>query len=326
MSHAYIHNLLQQHVPTPELRTILDEIMQQPGRVFSASPKWVSIVQDTVHALGGDHAAASMAAAAVEFTIAATDVVDDLADAEWPSAETVPARALNATLLLSHLSHQVVTDLVDQIGVERVRQISRAITTGMATACAGEDADLRFETRPLVDLEAAHTMTMQKSGALMGMACQVGALVATDTSQISDLVGTLGRHIGVIAQLLNDIAGINPDAARLGSDLTRRKKTLPIAAALLTAQQTNHPAILEWAHSRVPLDETAARHLAAQMRDLGALQYAWVVALAHRHEARLVLAELEPLIGPQAVQALAALVPKLDRKTEDGQGDSATRS
>jgi geranylgeranyl diphosphate synthase type I len=326
VSQAYIHSLLQQHVPTPELRTILDEILQQPGRVFSASPKWVSLVRDTAHALGGDHPAVPMAAAAVEFTVAATDVVDDLADAEWPSAAITPARALNATLLLSHLSHQVVTDLGEQIGAARAWQISRAITTGMATACAGEDADLRFETLPTVDLEAAHTMTMQKSGALMGMVCQVGALVAIATPQISALVGSLGRHIGVIAQLLNDIAGINPDATRLGSDLTRRKKTLPIAAALLTAQQTNHAAILEWAHSDAPLDDAAARHLAAQMRDLGALQYAWVVALAHRHEARLVLAELEPLIGPQAVQALAALIPTLDREAEGGEEDRATRS
>jgi geranylgeranyl pyrophosphate synthase len=170
VSCAYIHNLLQQHVSTPELYTILDEILQQPGRAFSASARWVSLVRDTAHTLGGDHPAVPMAAAAVEFTVAATDVVDDLADAEWPSAAITPARALNATLLLSHLSHQVVTDLGEQIGAAQARQISQAITTGMATACVGEDADLRFETLPTVTLEAAHTMTMQKSGALMGMA------------------------------------------------------------------------------------------------------------------------------------------------------------
>ncbi len=75
-------------------------------------------------------------------------------------------------------------------------------------------------------------MTRRKAGSLAAMACQVGAAVAVDDPAILELVGDFGRHVGVVAQLLNDLAGVDPDSASRGSDLRRGKKTLPIAYAL----------------------------------------------------------------------------------------------
>ncbi|MGH2367992.1 MAG: hypothetical protein ACRDI2_07325, partial [Chloroflexota bacterium] len=55
-----------------------------------------------------------------------------------------------------------------------------------------------------------------------------------------------------------------------------------------------------------------AQRLAVRLRDLGALQYAWVVADAHRQQALATLQAWARAVGRSAVLDLRRMVPKVD--------------
>jgi geranylgeranyl pyrophosphate synthase len=112
--------------------------------------------------------------------------------------------------------------------------------------------------------------------------------------------------VGTIAQLLNDIAGITN-----GSDLRRRKKTLPIAYALQCAKDEQIGEILQWFESQHKIAENEERALATQMIDLGALHFASVVAEAHRRKALEVLKELSETTGLNAEKGMKPLIPEI---------------
>ena len=66
----------------------------------------------------------------------------------------------------------------------------------------------------------------QKSGALAGMACRLGALTGTTDPDLLDLYERWGMHFGTAAQLANDLH----DATATGrkSDLALGRGTLPL--------------------------------------------------------------------------------------------------
>lgn len=146
---------------TPEFRALLTRLLARPGRVLapSGTPKWPALVFETCRALGGDSCAALDAAAAVEFVVAAADVVDDLVDEEWDEACGEWGRALNAILALSCLAQRCAARLAGSIGAARTLQVTELVSGGLLAACAGEDLDLLLEHETEVSEERAHEMT-----------------------------------------------------------------------------------------------------------------------------------------------------------------------
>jgi len=100
----------------------------------------------------------------------------------------------------------------------------------------GQMADLAFESRGDVRLEECISMARAKTGALLGCACALGQLVATDDWARIEHARAFGERLGLAFQLVDDILGIWGDPAVTGkvihSDLAARKKSLPIVAAL----------------------------------------------------------------------------------------------
>jgi geranylgeranyl pyrophosphate synthase len=290
---------------------LLIQLLARPGRVLAAQgiAKWPAFVLETCGALGGQLEPSIAAAAAVEFVMAATDVIDDLVDDEWPDQLAPPARAVNAILALTSLSQRCVSDTAAQLGAERALLVGDIMARGTLAAAAGEDLDLLLETTNEVSEELAHDMTRRKAGSLVAMACQVGAAVATDDARVLELVGSFGTHVGIVAQLLNDLAGIDPDSPRRGTDIQRRKKTLPVAYALCCERDEKHDVLGTWYASRAQLSERDELQVRLQIRSLGAAHYGWVVAEAHRRQALAVLRTLSRASGHQSVARLRALVP-----------------
>lgn len=300
----------------PALNELLLLLLSRPGRVLAPTGTsiWPALVLDTCHALGGDLEAAVDVAVAMECVAATADVVDDLVDQEWDEALAPSGRAINATLALSFLAQRCAGKVVTRLGAVRSCLINQLLAQGILDACAGEDLDLRLERTSAVTEEDAHEMTRRKSGSFMALACTLGAAVATDEEAILDLVRAFGGHIGIIHQLLNDLAGIDPDRLQRGSDLRQRKKTLPVAFALRCAREEGMEPVLAWYDRRRPagmpeLDET---QLATHMRDLGALHYTWVVADAHRRQAEEALQALASLTGRLEVLKLRRLMPDVE--------------
>lgn len=302
----YLHRLLGEYSWQPAFHQALVRLLSRPGRVLAAHgpAKWPPLVLLTCRALAGDGSAAVAAAAMVELAIAASNVVDDVIDDEWNEQDLPAGRALNGALALLGLAQRPVGELAQSLGPERAVQIGDLLAHGIAAACAGQDLDLQLEATPNVSEEAAHEMTRRKSGTLVATACQVGAAVATEDREVVRLAGTLGGHIGVVAQLLNDIRGVV-----VGTDLRRRKKSLPVAYAVRCAREEHISRLLDWYEGRGSADAGDEREIATLIRELGAVDYAWVVAEAHRQEALAAIRALVETTGRQEAVTLRRLVP-----------------
>lgn len=313
---AQVRAVIRQSYDTPLFRDLLLHLMARPGQILApeGSSEWARLVLTTSRLLDGDSRAAVIAAAAVEFIAATVHFVDDLVDDEWEEEAGRADRGLNSSLALNWLAHRCVDDLTARLGLERTRLIGNLIAQGMLAACAGEDFDLLLEATADVSEDLAHEMTQRKSGSLVAMACQVGAAVATDDPEVLALAGAFGSHVGVVAQLRNDLAGIAPDAAQRGNDLRRKKKTLPITYALRCAEEEEIPDILSWYHGGGILSVGDEERLAALIRDVGAVHYTWVVAETHRREALATPQRLVQVTGKEKIYRLGRLIPKIRRR------------
>lgn len=286
-------------------------LLARPGRVLApnGAPKWPAFVLDTCLVLGGDLDAAVEAAAAVDLIAAAADVVDDLVDDDWNGPPRDAHRALNATLALTSLAQMRAFGLADRLGSERAARIAAILSGSLTAAAAGEDLDIRLEDDPTTTEEIALDMTSRKSGELISMAFQVGAAIATDDRGVIEQCGAFGRRVGIVAQVVNDIAGIAILESARGSDLARRKKTLPVAYALRCAEAEGVSPILAW--YGLADGHATESAVAAAIQELGGHHYAWVVADAHRREALRILSRLTRATGRRDIQHLRRLLPDL---------------
>jgi geranylgeranyl pyrophosphate synthase len=152
-------------------------------------------------------------------------------------------------------------------------------------------------------------MTRRKSGALIAMACRVGAAVATTDAAVIEAAGDLGVEIGIVAQLANDLNDVSADPARRKGDLQQRKKTLPVAFALHCARTDGLSQILDWYATNEPQTAEDEQALVVTFHRLGAQQFTWAVADMHRRAALLALKNLEQVSRRPAVRSLRAFVP-----------------
>jgi geranylgeranyl pyrophosphate synthase len=308
-----VRSSLDELVPSGRFRELLDRILERPGRVLApgGGARWPLFVLGTARAFGGAERAARGVAAAFELMIATTDVIDDLVDGDWDPAVARPERATVATLALGWLSQHAVGRLVAEVGAERASLLGRILARGVVSACVGEDLDIGFEDVAALSEDDAHEMTLLKSGSLVGMACELGAAVATDDPDVLETVRAFGTRVGIILQLQNDLAGVDPANVGRSSDLIRKKKTLPIAYSLRCAREEGIESVLAWYEGRVPPTPEREAHLARTVRELGADQFTWVVADAHRHEALALLESLACSTDRPEVADLSRLVPSL---------------
>ena len=127
--------------------------------------------------------------------------------------------------------------LLDDPTPERVVATTRLVDA-TAAMIAGQAADMAFDDRLDVDLAACLAMEADKTGALLGYAASVGAVLAgADTTRVNALEA-FGQEMGLAFQAVDDVLGIWGDEAVTGkesSDIATRKKTLPLIYGLQEA-------------------------------------------------------------------------------------------
>ncbi len=170
-------------------------------------------------AAGGHAADAVPMAVATElvndFSLLHDDVIDgDDIRRERPAAWTV--FGLSEALLTGDALLAVAMALVGPAGV-------RTLADALLDLCHGQASDLAFVDRPQVTLAECMTMAENKTGALLGAACELGALAggAGDLQVFREF----GTRLGLAFRLTDDVR-------KLVADLGCRRKSLPVVAAL----------------------------------------------------------------------------------------------
>ncbi|MBS2553698.1 polyprenyl synthetase family protein [Catenulispora sp. NL8] len=171
-------------------------------------------------------------AAAVElahnFTLLHDDVIDrDQTRRHRPTAWTV--FGVENAILAGDAMLALALRLVGGAAASRLAECVIEI-------CDGQYEDCSFEHRDDVTLDECLTMAGKKTGALLGCACALGALAVRADPLAVAALDLFGREIGMAFQLTDDLLGIWGDPAvtgkPVGADLTARKKSLPVVAAL----------------------------------------------------------------------------------------------
>jgi geranylgeranyl diphosphate synthase type I len=193
----------------------------------------------TAEAAVGEWEAAVPAAVAVElvhnFSLLHDDVMDgDVLRRHRPTAWSVfgAGPAILAGDVLLTLAFDVLAATGGARGIEAVRVLSAAVQD----LVEGQAADVSFESRDDVALAECMDMARGKTSALLGCSCALGELAATGDQGRVERMRSFGERLGLAFQLVDDILGIWGDPARtgkaIGSDISARKKSLPVVAAL----------------------------------------------------------------------------------------------
>lgn len=198
----------------------------------------------TAQASGGELDAALPAAVAVELVHNFSLLHDDVMDGDvlrrhrptaWAVFGTGPAILAGDALLA------LAFDTLAAAGGARGSTAVRLLSAAVQELVDGQAADVAFESRSDVELQECVEMAKRKTGALLGCACALGELTATGDEERIERMRAFGVALGLAFQLVDDILGIWGDPARTGkaihSDLSARKKSLPVVAALRSGTQ-----------------------------------------------------------------------------------------
>ncbi|WP_369387080.1 polyprenyl synthetase family protein [Streptomyces sp. CG1] len=260
-------------------------------------------------AAGADGRAGVPAAVAVELVHAFSLLHDDIMDGDptrrrrpavWKAYGTGPA-VLAGDALFALAVETLAT--VPQ-GAGAVRLLSAAL----ADLVRGQADDLLFATRPCTGPERVtpgeyRAMAEGKTGALLGCAAALGAVLGGADETTAGALDLAGRHLGVAFQLVDDVLGLWGDPTvtgkPVGGDLRERKKTYPVLAALESPKAHGLPELLD-APGR-------AVEAAALIEAAGGRTAALAEARAHTAAARELLAR-----APLAAGAAGDLCRLLD--------------
>jgi len=250
-----------------------------------------SLVLFAAEQLGGRPEAALPGAVGLELIHSFSLIHDDIQDRDRvrrgrPAVWTIwgVEQAINAGDLMHTLAVSTAFDASPAAAACLVRATQAMIE--------GQCLDLEYEHRD-VTAEDYLTMIDRKTGALFRCAFELGGIAAGVDDRALALLKKLGQALGRAFQIQDDVLGIWGDDDLLGkatgSDIRRRKKTLPVVLLLERAEGDDAAALATFYRRREP-----------SMADLSGSDAAWV---AERLNALGVKAACETMVRQHLAEA-----------------------
>jgi geranylgeranyl diphosphate synthase type II len=98
-----------------------------------------------------------------------------------------------------------------------------AEAAGIRGMVAGQVVDIESEGKA-VGAETLDYIHEHKTGALIRVACQLGALLGGGNEEATDRLGRFGREIGLAFQIVDDILDVEGDSSSLGKSAAKDEK------------------------------------------------------------------------------------------------------
>jgi geranylgeranyl diphosphate synthase type I len=267
-------------------------------------------------AQGGDWQQALPAAAAIELLHNFTLIHDDIEDHDHtrrgrPTLWTVwgEPQAINAGDALFTLAYRSLVNLrTTSVSPELILRVVNCYTDTTLKITEGQCLDLSFETEIEIAETTYLTMIKNKTAALIGLACELGGMIADAPQTHIAALREFGESLGIAFQMQDDLLGLwgKPEQTGkpVGSDLRNRKKTLPILHGM--THSADFKALLT---TTATIDDAGIARGLALLEAAGIREYVQAQALAH-HRAALDALERSQGVG-EAQAALYALAKQL---------------
>ena len=192
---------------------------------------------------GGDVNKAISPALAIEvfhnFTLMHDDIMDN---APLRRGKTTVHERWNKNVAI--LSGDVMLikgyELMMQVDNSILRQVLDIFNETAVGVCEGQQLDMEFETRDVVDINEYINMIRLKTAVVLGGALKIGALIGGAPAKDADLLSQFGVQLGVAFQLQDDILDVYGDPEKfgkqVGGDIISNKKTYLLIKALELAK------------------------------------------------------------------------------------------
>ncbi len=259
-------------------------------------------------AVGGSVEQALPAAVSLELIHSFSLIHDDVQDRDEtrhhrPTVWSVwgEAKALDAGNTI-----RVVADLALQkltaagVPVATAFEAASILNSASLELVQGQYLDVSFEERVDVGLHEYLQMVSMKTGALIHASLTLGAMLGACEPHTVLAFTQFGKSLGAAFQISDDVLGIWGDEAStgkpVGSDIRRKKKSLPVVFAMSRSRAAARERLLAvYEHETVSDADVAA--VLEIMDDLGSREYAQSLAEERRDEALDALAGAE--ISPE---------------------------
>ncbi|MCG2714836.1 MAG: polyprenyl synthetase family protein [Candidatus Marinimicrobia bacterium] len=225
------------NLPLPEL----PESLYKPMRYSTDSPgKRIRPILTllTGEGLGVDREKVMPAALAVEvlhtFTLVHDDIMDN--DTQRRGRATVHVKwDMNTAILSGDGLMALAFRLLMETDSPQIGRMGYEFSQAMLEICEGQALDVEFESRQTVSSEDYLEMVGKKTGRLLGLSCQLGALISSGNERIVDSLNRFGIELGQAFQIQDDLLELTSDAENMGksldSDIVSGKKTYPMVLA-----------------------------------------------------------------------------------------------
>jgi len=151
-------------------------------------------------------------------------------------------QAINAGTAARILSNLALMHLTKYgISIEKLLRAQNILDDSCLRMIEGQYLDISFENRLDIGIDDYIEMIDRKTAALISCSLELGALLGTNDESSIEHFRFFGKNLGLAFQIRDDILGIWGNGQKtgkpLGSDIQRRKKSLPIVYALEKADK-----------------------------------------------------------------------------------------
>jgi geranylgeranyl diphosphate synthase type I len=246
-------------------------------------------------AVGGDTSQSMPAAAAVELIHNFSLIHDDIEDAsdERHHRPTVwklwgQSQAINAGDAMFTLAYLALLKLKEKgITDEKVASSTKMLSLACLELCEGQYLDVAYENRLDVTTQDYLDMAVRKTAALFAVSTSLGAYLGSEDSRLVDFFHVFGKELGIAYQIYDDILGIWGMEESIGksiSDISQRKKTLPVVYALQNSEAEARKR-LEKLYSQKSIEGKDITEVTDILAQLGARDYAENLVEQHYQKA-----------------------------------------
>jgi len=270
-------------------------------------------------ALGGDGARVTPVGAAVELLHNFTLIHDDIEDQDprrhhratvW-SVWGVP-QAINAGDGMYAISRLAIQRLRGRFTAERILDLAILLDRTCVEVCEGQFLDISFESRTDVTAERYRAMAAKKTGALFAASAEGPAILATDDPAIHAQFSRFGAEFGHAFQAHDDLQGIWGTSERTGkvemNDLTKRKKTLPVALAFERASPKVRGELDSLFGPAAPLAPKSVERIRGLLEDLEVRAAIEAEIVEHRDRALRLLRSVPGIVTGEPIDAVERLI------------------
>ncbi len=271
-------------------------------------------------AAGGDPVRSVPAAAGLELLHNFSLIHDDIEDGS-PNRRHRPTvwtlfgmpQAINAGDGMFSLAHAAFHRLPAQgVSLEATVKALSLFGEMCVRLTEGQYRDMTFEGRLEVSVAEYFEMIAWKTGALLAVSPEIGAVIAGAPPQITDAYRRFGAALGKAFQLRDDVLGIWGDEALTGkptaSDILSRKKSLPVLYGF--SHSTIGPE-LRRVYASTAFSAADIPHVLALLDAAGAREFAQEQVRHASAEARQALASVASSAVPVPHAALGELLDAL---------------